>query len=298
MHPSKTTSLLPKGNEINLQLGWPSPTLFPAEALNTASDQVFTDFGTSSQALIYGPDRGYVPLRKHVAEWLGSAYYNDKAGVDESRVCIADGASQTLGNIFLRFKDPSYTRNVWMVEPTYFLACPIFEDCGFVGRLRGVPEDDEGIDIEFLQAGLAAVEKEREGMNGHDLSRTKTAEAGYPKIYKHIIYCVPTFFTPSGKTMSYRRRRELAQLAIEYDALIVSDDVYDFLWWPQNKADYPATSQVNLPPRLVDINKGLDPDSNWGNTVSNGSFPKIIAPGVRVSWAEGTSAFVTWLANT
>ncbi len=37
-----------------------------------------------------------------------------------------------------------------MVSPTYFLACRIFEDSGFHGRLRAVPEDDEGVDIDFL----------------------------------------------------------------------------------------------------------------------------------------------------
>ena len=37
-----------------------------------------------------------------------------------------------------------------MVSPTYFLACPIFEDSGFQGRLRSVPEDQESVDIDFL----------------------------------------------------------------------------------------------------------------------------------------------------
>jgi DNA-binding transcriptional MocR family regulator len=85
---------------------------------------------------------------------------------------------------------------------------------------------------------------------------------------------------------------------IESDALIVSDKVYDFLWWPQGKSLFLCDAAVVLPPRLVDIKREIDPESEWGNTVSNGSFSKIIAPGVRVSWAEGTSALATWLANT
>jgi DNA-binding transcriptional MocR family regulator len=199
------TSLLPKNDEINPQLGWPSPALFPAKALNTASDNVLTSVETASQALIYGANCGYAPLRKHVAEWLASSYHSSKSAINESRICICAGASQTLANVLLRFTDPSYTRNVWMVEPTYFLAYPIFEDCGFVGRLRGVPEDDEGIDIGFLRDSLAEVDKSREATNGLDVPRTKTPEAGYKKIFKHI-YCVPTFSNPSGKTMSLRRR--------------------------------------------------------------------------------------------
>lgn len=41
-----------------------------------------------------------------------------------------------------------------MVEPTYHLACRIMEDCGFAGRLRGIPEDNEGIDVAWLEQKL------------------------------------------------------------------------------------------------------------------------------------------------
>ncbi len=77
-----------------------------------------------------------------------------------------------------------------MVEPTYFLACPIFQDAGFTGRMRGVPEDNEGIDLEFLRSGLEYAESA-------DWERTavKCPDTGYLKLYKHIIYCVPTFST-------------------------------------------------------------------------------------------------------
>lgn len=47
-----------------------------------------------------------------------------------------------------------YTKAVWAIAPCYFLACPIFEDAGFKGRLRAVPEDEEGVDIAWLERGL------------------------------------------------------------------------------------------------------------------------------------------------
>lgn len=46
-----------------------------------------------------------------------------------------------------------------MVEPTYHLACRIMEDSGFAGRLRGVPEDKEGLDVAFLERELRAAEE-------------------------------------------------------------------------------------------------------------------------------------------
>ncbi|CAK7223126.1 Valine--pyruvate aminotransferase [Sporothrix curviconia] len=294
--------LFPTGNQINLQLGWPSPSLFPVDALKQGADAVLSDSDAATAALIYGPNPGAPALRKELARWLGTAYHHDPAAIDVARISVTAGASQTLANILLRFADPSYTRHVWMVEPTYFLACPVFEDCGFAGKLRGVPEDDEGIDLVFLRAALEAAEQAVSGAQGSQNGaedRPKAKPASYEKIYKHIIYCVPTFANPSGKTMSLGHRRALVRLAMEFDALIVSDDVYDLLYWPASRErERERDGDLVLPPRLVDINRQLDPNSKWGNTVSNGSFSKIVAPGTRTSWIEATPAFATWLANT
>ena len=53
-----------------------------------------------------------------------------------------------------------------MVSPTYFLGMRIFEDNGFHGRLRSVPEDEEGIDIEYLRKALRKSE-EKAGAEGN-----------------------------------------------------------------------------------------------------------------------------------
>ena len=179
-----------------------------------------------------------------------------------------------------------------MVEPTYFLACPIFQDAGFTGRMRGVPEDKEGIDLEFLRARLEDAES-----TDWDRTGAKCLDTGYPKLYKHIIYCVPTFSNPSGKTMSRSRREGLVKLAREFDALVVSDDVYDFLRWPADQMKPLDTDLGVLPPRLVDIDKSLEGGTEYGNTVSNGSFSKIVAPGTRVGWLEAAEPFITAMAK-
>lgn len=46
-----------------------------------------------------------------------------------------------------------------MVAPTYHLACRIFDDAGFAGRLRGVREDEEGLDVAELETGLERSEE-------------------------------------------------------------------------------------------------------------------------------------------
>ena len=101
------------------------------------------------------------------------------------------------------------------------------------------------------------------------------------------------------KVVSLRRREQLVRLARRYDALIVADDVYDFLQWPSRpEAVLPHPDKSSIP-RLVDIDRYLDggPIDEWGNTVSNGSFSKLIGPGVRTGWAEGTERFAYGLSQ-
>ena len=58
--------------------------------------------------------------------------------------------------------------------------------------------------------------------------------------------------------MSLRRRQELVQVARKYDAIIITDDVYDMLQWPTDKtATQPSREHARLP-RLVDIDRMLD----------------------------------------
>lgn len=89
--------------------------------------------------------------------------------------------------------------------------------------------------------------------------------------------------------MSQADREALVRLAREFDALVITDDVYDFLSWPSNPND-PIDKYATALPRLVDIDRYLDggPQNGWGNVVSNGSFSKLIGPGIRTGWAEGT----------
>lgn len=282
---------------INLQLGWPSPRLFAASGLLEGAAQVLTSDAETAAALVYGPHVGHPPLRESVAGWLSSVYGTT---ADSERISISNGASGNLANVLLKFTDPLYTRRIFMAEPTYFLACPIFEDNGFQGKLRGVPENDgEGLDLDFLRRGLETAEAEAlsnaKASGQPDVPTIKTGK-NYPKVYKYIIYLVPTFSNPSARTLSLQVRKDIVSLAREYDALVVSDDVYDFLSWPEEPSA-PADAVVSVPPRLVDIDRQMPGCSQFGNTISNGSFSKVIGPGVRVGWAESTPAFAKELGE-
>lgn len=128
-------------------------------------------------------------------------------------------------------------------------------------------------------------------------------ERRWRKIYRHIIYAVPTFANPSSMTMSLQRRQQLVRIARRYDALIITDDVYDQLQWSADKRSTQSALKHATLPRVVDIDrilvegaerKGAD---GFGNSVSNGSFSKIAGPGGRTGWAEGTTKFAWGLSQ-
>ncbi len=97
--------------------------------------------------------------------------------------------------------------------------------------------------------------------------------------------------------MSLRRRRELVQVAREYDACVITDDVYDLLQWPAENANSQRPLEHARLPRIIDIDRTLaggterEGADGFGNAVSNGSFSKIAGPGCRTGWAEGTAKF-------
>lgn len=103
--------------------------------------------------------------------------------------------------------------------------------------------------------------------------------------------------------MSLERRQQVVQVAREYDALIVTDDVYDQLQWSASPRSTQSSLEKAILPRIVDIDRHLDGGAErsgadgFGNAVSNGSFSKILAPGSRTGWLEGTAKFAHALSQ-
>jgi DNA-binding transcriptional MocR family regulator len=115
------------------------------------------------------------------------------------------------------------------------------------------------------------------------------------KIYKHIIYAVPTFSNPSSKTMTLQRREELVRLARKYDALLITDDVYEFLQWPSSPTFKTLSLEKAALPRIIDVDRHLEGGAEreradgFGNAISNASFSKIFGPGLRTGFCEASA---------
>lgn len=279
---------------INLQGGWPSTRLHPAKDMAEAAAKVFASADIQQQ-LRYGAGQGEVHLRTNIADWLTDEYRPQAGTISPERILVTNGASNGLATILQKFTDPGYTRTIWMVEPTYHLACPIFRDSGFADRIRAVPEGQKGVDLKCLKEALE--DSDRKATFFGETPSKKTPENGYAKIYRHVLYMVPTFSNPSGRTMRLEDRAELVRLARDFDVLLVTDDVYDVLRWCPEEGCICQGAHLISPPRLVDVDRCLPGQAPFGNAISNGSFSKIIAPGVRVGWMEGTPDFVRVLSR-
>jgi DNA-binding transcriptional MocR family regulator len=120
---------------INLQLGWPLTSLFPANQLLDGASSVLNSQKKTAELLTYEPDVGYEPLRQSIVTWL-SSIYGRGSELQLERTCATDGASRNPDNVLARLTEPGYTRTIWMVEPCYFLACPVFIDNGYEGIAR------------------------------------------------------------------------------------------------------------------------------------------------------------------
>jgi len=172
-----------------------------------------------------------------------------------------------------------------VISPTYFLASRTFEDAGFADKMIAVRSSRTTIDFDGLLAHLQRVDSERPDVSLADGLRPLLRRGAAPaskRLYRFVLYCVPTYSNPTGETMDLDTRRRLVCLAREWDILLISDDVYDFL----GNDDQPAVP----PPRLVTIDAETLPrgkrDGISGNTVSNCSFSKLVGPGLRAGWIE------------
>lgn len=127
---------------------------------------MLTNSSVAFPALEYGPDHGDPRLRKHLASWL-TTFYKPQDPITDDRITISGGASQNLAVLLNVFTDPSYTRKVWFVAPAYHLSFRVIQDAGFHDKFRAIPEDEEGIDIEYFKNEIKKVEEKAtsEGIN-------------------------------------------------------------------------------------------------------------------------------------
>lgn len=221
---------------ISFAGGLSAPELFPVEEMEKISVKVLQEMGT--QALQYSPTEGYDPLRKKIASRMA------KVGVETNadEILIISGSQQGLdfsGKIFLNPGDV-----VVCESPSYLGAINAFKayECQFLE----IETDDNGMIMEDLEEKLAQTENVK------------------------MIYVIPDFQNPSGRTWTLERRERLLEIAGQYDLPVVEDNPYGELRF-----------EGEIPPSL----RSMDKD---GRVVFLGSFSKTFCPGLRLGWVNAS----------
>jgi 2-aminoadipate transaminase len=230
---------------IELAIGQPEPSLLPTLDFATASASALQRYG--ADALGYGAEYGPWPLVDWLSAHLGVV---DTRAPGAGELLITAGISTALDLIATAF-----TRHgdVVLVEvPTYHLALGILRDHGV--ELVGVETDADGLRVDAVEGAIAG------------------ARAAGKRV--SLLYTIPTFGNPTGRTLPVERRAALARLATTNDLVIAEDDVYRELWFS------------SPPPPSIGV---VDPAAP---VVRMGSFSKSLAPGLRLGWISGPSALV------
>jgi len=225
---------------ISFAGGLPSPDVFPIEEFKQACDVVLSEQG--KQALQYSITEGYPPLR----EWVVQRSSRYGINIDIDNVLITSGSQQALDLLGKVFIDPG--DHVLVEGPTFLGALQAWNAYG--AEYFTQPLDDDGLVIEGLEKVLA--EK------------------------PNFMYVLPNFHNPAGVTLSGERRKQIVELAHQYDVPIVEDDPYGQLRY----------SGEHIPPLVVydDQCHGEGNEKYCGNVIYTSTFSKILAPGIRLAW--------------
>ena len=227
---------------ISLAGGLPSAQTFPAEALRAAFDQVLRE--DADAALQYGPTEGHLPLR----EWIAAQETARGLPTSADEVLIVSGSQQALdliGKAMVEEGSP-----LLVESPTYLGALQAFAPFGPV--FRSLPTDAEGLLPAAIDAGL-----------------TRAAR---------VLYVMPNFQNPTGRTLSRERRAELAAIARRDNLWLIEDDPYGELWY--HSAPPPSLRQF-APERTLRVC----------------SFSKVLAPGLRLGYVVGPCAAIDLLVR-
>jgi 2-aminoadipate transaminase len=177
---------------ISFAGGLPDPETFPVPILLELTRTLLED--DPGTALQYSPTPGLPGLRNALADRLQTM---ERRRPEPAELMVTSGNIDAMG---LLAKATVDVGDVVAVEsPTYLGAIDAFR--GFQADIRGIPMDDDGIDVEALAQLCAA-------------TRVK------------LLYTIPDHQNPTGITMSAERRHALVEVCRRHGVLVIEDVAY------------------------------------------------------------------------
>ena len=236
--------LTEKPEIISFAGGLPAPELFPVEEMKEISRMVLEESGR--EALQYTTTEGYIPLREQICERMNRKLHTN---VCKENILITSGSQQGLdfaGKVFLNEGD------VVLVEsPSYLGALNAFK--AYCPQFIEVPTDKNGMIMEELERILETTENVK------------------------MIYVIPDFQNPTGKTWSMERRTKFMELVNKFEIPVVEDNPY---------------GELRFEGEALPSLKSMD---EKGLVVFLGSFSKIFCPGYRIGWVAAAPQILSKL---
>lgn len=237
--------LLTRPEIISFAGGFPATQCLPQKDIQQIAIELLSE-GSATKVLQYGKTEGFPELIEQIIDYATSV---DIHGITADNVQIISGGQQgidLMGKVFVNPGDAVLVEN-----PTYLTAIQIFDS--YQANIIGVDADDNGLIIEDLEAKIK-------------------------KYNPKLLYCVPTFSNPTGKTYTVENRKKIAEITAKYGVMVLEDDPY---------------GKLRLEGTPVPSMKSFD---KAGNVVYVTSFSKVLSPGLRVGAAVGSAEVIRKIA--
>lgn len=232
---------------ISFSGGAPAREALPIDIVREIANDVLRVDKRGIEALQYGSVKGLPDLREVIVNELLAP-----KGIDAGpeNILITSGGLEGINLLCQVFIDPG---DVILVESPTFVHCvEIFE---------------------MFQAKCISVAMDEHGMAPEDL------EEKIRRFSPKVVYVIPTFHNPTGRTLSLERRMKIAELGSRYDVLILEDDPY---------RDIRYSGEDLKPIRAFD---------RTGHTVLANSFSKIFSPGSRLGYVLASERVIEKLLD-
>ena len=226
---------------ISFAAGNPAPEAFPKEEIAEISADLLKN--DPILALQYSITEGYTPLRDFLKEWLKSKNCFHPEFDDLIVTSGGQQANELSCKVLLNEGD-----TLLCESPSFIGSLNAFRSYNV--NLVGIDMEDDGIDLEKLENAL------------------KTE----PNV--KILYLIPNFQNPTGRTMSFEKRKAVYELACKYDFIILEDDPY---------------GELRFAGENVPSIKSLDTE---GRVIYSSTFSKLISPGFRTGFVSAPAPII------
>ncbi|HBV68427.1 MAG TPA: PLP-dependent aminotransferase family protein [Clostridiales bacterium] len=219
----------------------------PVDKIREIVNDIMTVEGRGYEILSYGPVLGVRDLREVIVKDLLAP---KGVSADADNILVITGGLEAMYLMCQLYIEPGDA--ILVESPTFVHSLETFN---------------------MFEANCIPVHMDEDGMCVDDLET---------KIIQHnpkMVYVIPTFQNPTGRTLSLERRKKIAELGSKYNVIILEDDPY---------RDIRYSGEDLMPIKAFD---------KTGHTVLANSFSKIISPGSRIGYVFANDDIISKMSD-